>query len=124
MIVGGRQDRRDVRLPSLVTPVNFDVAIGTSATTLYTGNDDFFVIKAITVVNPTGGSLTLSSITGGGNSWVTNTVINANTSVTEIGLAGQALAPNDDLEATGSATGLRAFGWGLRIKSGDGVWRV
>lgn len=108
------------RQRNLVTPVYFSVALGTTATTIYAGRaDEFFLIRKLMIANTTAGSLNLSLL-GGGDTWVSSEPIAANTTIAEDGFEGLLMNTGEDLEGTGSAAGLRAVGWGLRVLGGDG----
>lgn len=109
------------RPKSLVTPVTFYAALGTSSTTVYTGKEDeLFLIRHIAVENTTGGALdlTLSEAT---DDWITAQSVAANTTEEIAGIKGMLMEPGENLNGLGSASGLTVFGWGLRIE-GSGEW--
>lgn len=107
-----------LRNPSQSTPFVIDVAVGTGSTAIYTGKSDrSFLIRGLMAVNTTGGAITLT-VTVDGNTWYAASVAaNATGRITE--LEGLLLDPSVDITATGSATGVRLAGWGVRIFGGD-----
>lgn len=108
------------RQSNLVTPVAIDTAIGASATTIYTGKDDrSFLIRALGVVNTTGGNIAMT-VTVGGNTWYAATVL-ANASARIDELEGVLIDPSKTIQVTGN--GLRVYGWGLRVFGGD-AWTL
>lgn len=113
-------EQQSRRQSSLVTPEAFDVVIGASATTIYTGRDaQSFLIRKIAIVNPTGGGIT-GVILVGGNQWYSASVgAGAIDLVSEI--EGFLIDPSTNITATGQ--NLRVVGWGLRIQGGD-AWAL
>lgn len=106
------------RQESLVTPITFDSAIGAGATVFYSGKaDEFFLIRKVSVANTTGGAI-LFGLSVGANSWVAANSIAANTTVEIESVGGILIGTDDDISATGN--GLRVFGWGIRVRGGDG----
>src|SRR6056297_2696698 len=109
-------DQQQRRPKSLVTPIPFGAALGTSASTIYTGlTNEYLLIRHIAVENTTGGAVSLT-LSQGTTAWVTAQSIAANTTAIVAGLNGMLLDAGDNLTGLGSASGLRIFGWGLRIE--------
>lgn len=114
-------DQTQRRLRALQTPATFYAAVGTG-TAVYTGQaDEFFLIRAFSVSNPTGSAISLT-LTVGGNNWVTGAQVSANSVSTVEGIAGQMLEDGVDIVASGA--GLIIFGWGLRIRGGGDAWTL
>ena len=108
------------RQKSLVTPVPFSVALGTSSTTIYTAREgEFFLLRKFVIANTTGSSSNLT-LTVGGDTFLSSEAIAANTTVAEDGLEGFLIDDTSNLAGLGSVVGLRAFGWGIRVQGGDG----
>lgn len=109
-----QQTRRE---QSLVTPITFDVALGATDTTIYTGSADFsLLLRKLIVVNDTAGAINFTFKVDG-NVVVPATSISASTAFEEEGLAGFLVDPSKDLAATGN--GMRAVGWGVRVQGGS-----
>jgi hypothetical protein len=104
------------RPSSLSSAVVFDVSIGASATTFYTGKPgEFFLIRRIALVNRTGGSIN-GAISVGANVWF-SAAVGSNTIDVVDELAGFLINPSIDLSATGQ--NLRVVGWGVRVTGGE-----
>lgn len=108
------------RQASLVTPVAFDVVVGATATDIYTGADDrAFLIRALAVVNDTGGAIS-ATLTVNANQWYTASA-GANSITRVAAMEGILIDPAIDIAATGQ--NLRIVGWGLRVSGGD-TWAL
>jgi len=116
-------DQKQRRNASLMTPVAIDVAILTTATTIYTGlAGKFFLLRKMSVCNTTAGTITLSIIKAS-NTWLSSLSIAANTTVDVVGFSDILLPDAVDMAATASATGLQLFAWGLQVEGGD-TWTL
>lgn len=112
-------DQSTRRATSLITPLPFDVDLGTGATSVYVGIlAKFFLIRAISVCNTTASPINLT-VTKNGSDWVTAHPIPANTTESVEGLGGILISDSQSITALGSGAGLTLFGWGLRIDGGD-----
>lgn len=103
---------------SLVTPITFDVALGGSPTTIYTGLEDFsLLLRKALVVNNTAGALSFTMRVGG-NVIIPSTNIATLTTTVLTEVEGFLVNAETDVTATGS--GLRLVGWGVKVQGGDG----
>ena len=104
------------RPSSLQSPVVFDVSVGATATTVYTGKPvEFFLLRRIALVNRTGGAIS-GEIRVGGNTWYSASVPSNTIDVVDE-LTGFLINPAIDLSATGQ--NLRVVGWGVRVTGGE-----
>lgn len=109
-------DNTNRRQSSLVTAVTFDTVIGATATTAYTGvANQFFLIRKVAFINPTGGAIT-GVLNVGANPWYSASVATLAVDVIEE-FGGFLIPPSTNLSATGQ--NLRIVGWGLRVAGGD-----
>lgn len=104
------------RQTSFVTPVTFDVLVGATSTTIYTGvAGQSFLIRALAAVDDTASPVTLT-INVGANEWFDDSIA-ADSTVRISALEGMLIPPSTNITATGNT--LRVIGWGLRIAGGD-----
>ncbi len=104
------------RPESLASAVVFDVAVGASETTVYTGKaNQYFLIRRIALVNRTGGAIN-GAINVGANTWYSASVASNTIDVVDE-LGGFLLNPSVNLSATGQ--NLRVVGWGVRVTGGE-----
>ena len=110
-------DNSNRRQSSLVSAVTFDVAIGASETTAYTGlANQFFLIRKLAIVNRTGGGIA-TVVNIGATAWYSATVATLTTDVVDE-LSGFLLAPSTNISATGE--NVRIVGWGIRVEGSEG----
>lgn len=104
------------RPSSLQSPVVFDVSVGASATTVYTGKPvEFFLIRRIALVNRTGGAIS-GAVLVSGNTWYSASVASNTIDVVDE-LAGFLINPSVNITATGE--NIRVVGWGVRVTGGE-----
>lgn len=124
-MIGNNQifpDRVQRRNNTLIAPDFFDVAIGATSTTIYTGRSDrFFLIRKIVVINNTGGAINLA-MTVNSNPFVPTISIPANTGSSISELEGYLLDVSEDIAATGQ--NLRIRGWGVMVFGGGDLWTL
>ena len=116
------------RQASLITPVTFNVDMGLTDTTIYTGvTGKFFLIRAISCCNHTAGHGSSSAIaltlTYQSDHWLDAFSVATNTTVPIEGLVGTMLADGENLSGLSDDIQTTVFGWGLQIEGGDS-WRL
>lgn len=92
--------------------VTFGADIGASATTIYTGTDNYFLIKKIIASNDTGGSINFSLLLGS-DVLIPDVSVATKSESLYSDVTDLVIPPNLDLSVTGQ--NLYVYGWGYPI---------
>lgn len=112
-------DQEVKRKASLLTPETFSIALGTSSTTIYTVRaDEYFLLRKVVAANTAVSAVDLT-LTIDGTEVISSQSVAANTTENLDAINGLLLDPEAVLAGLGGATGIRIWGWGVRIFGGD-----